>query len=157
MRRRGTLTCCSCPSSRAIPQSMPLPQVPHRIRNIQLTPFQHVYLLPHILHHRTTALPRSSMAALLDHSTPMPSQHALYTLRIYGIGARIALLRHHALWLLVRTKAVACNPNHLHFAASTLCLQRIQDFAYQRLAPIFFCRFTCFLTAHNRHYQRPTT
>ena len=39
MRRRGTLTCCSCPSSRAIPQSMPLPQVPHRIRNIQLTPF----------------------------------------------------------------------------------------------------------------------
>ena len=97
------------------------------------------------------------MAALLDHSTPMPSQHALCALRLYGIGARIALLWHHALGLLVWAKAVACNRNHLHFAPSTLCLQLLQDCTYQRLTPIFFCRFTCLLTAHNRHYQRPTT
>ena len=37
MCRRGTLSCYSCSSGCAIPQPMPLPQVPHRIRNIQLT------------------------------------------------------------------------------------------------------------------------
>ena len=74
-----------------------------------VVPLHHVYILPHILHHRANALPYSSMAALLDHSTPMPSQHALCALRIYGIGARIALLRHHALRLCVRTETVACN------------------------------------------------
>ena len=139
MCRRGTLSCYSCSSGCAIPQPMPLPPVPHRTRNIQLTPLQHVYILPHILHHRANALPYSSMAALLDHSTPMPSQHALCALRLYGIGARIALLRHHALWLLVWAKAVACNRNQLLFAASILCLRRLQDSTYQRLTPILFC------------------
>ena len=124
---------------------------------IKSLPLQRVYILPHILHHRATALPHSGMAHMLDSGTPMPSQHALCALRLYGIGAHIALLRHHALWLLVWAKAVACNRNHLHFAPSTLCLQRIQDCTYQRLTPIFFYRFTCLLTAHNRHYQRPTT
>ena len=90
-----------------------------------VVPLQHVYILPHILHHRATSLPYSGMATMLDHSTPMPSQHALCTICIYRIGARAALLRHHALWLLVRAKAIACHRNHLHFAASTLCLQRI--------------------------------
>ena len=139
MCRCCTLTYYSCTSGCAIPQSMPLPQVPHRIRNIQLTPFQHVYLLPHILHHRTTALPRSSMAALLDNSTPMPSQHALCAVRIYGVGTRANLLRNYALWILVWTKAVACNRSHLHFAQSTRHLQRLQDCTYQRLTPILFC------------------
>ena len=157
MCRRGALSCYSCLLGRAIPQPMPLPQVPHRTRNIQLTPFLHVYILPHILHHRATSLPYSSMVALLDNSTPMPSQHALCTMCIYRVGACAALLRHHALWLLVRAKAVAYDRNHLHFTASTRSLQRLQDCTYQRLTPIFSFRFTCFLTAHNRHYQRPTT
>ena len=39
MCRRGTLARHSCTSGSALPQPMPLPQVPHRIRNIQLTPF----------------------------------------------------------------------------------------------------------------------
>ena len=90
-----------------------------------VVPLQHVYILPHILHHRATALPYSSMVALLDNSTPMPSQHALCTICIYRVGACAALLRHHALWLLVRAKAVACDRNHLHFTASTRSLQRL--------------------------------
>ena len=102
MRRRGTLSCCSCSSGRAIPQPMPLPQVPHRIRNIQLTPFLHVYLFPHILHHCLISLPYSGMAAMLDNSTPVSSQHALCTLRIYWACTCGNILRHHALWLLVR-------------------------------------------------------
>ena len=121
MRRRGTLSCCSCSSGRAIPQPMPLPQVPHRIRDIQLTPLQHVYILSHILHHRAISLPYSGMATLLDRSTPMPSQHTLYAVRIYGINTRANILWHHALWLLVRTKAVACNRNLLHFDQNTCC------------------------------------
>ena len=141
MCRRGTLSCYSYASSRAIPQPMPLPQVPHRIRNIQLTPFLHVYLLPHILHHRATALPYSSLAHMLDSGTPMPSQHALCAVRIHWFDTCTNLLRHHALWLLVRAKAIACDRNHLHFAQSTLCLQRLQDCTYQRLTPIFFFRF----------------
>ena len=88
---------------------MPLPQMPHRIRNIQLTPFLHVYLLPHILHHRATALPYSGMAALLDSSTPMPSQYALCAFRIYRSGTRGNIHVYHALWLLVWTKTIACN------------------------------------------------
>ena len=118
--------------------------------------FAHVYILPHILHHRTTALPHSGMAHMLDSGTPMPPQHAFCTLRIYGIGICAALLQHHALWLLVRAKTIACNRNYLHFATSTLCLRRLQDCTYQRLTPIFFFRFTCLLTAHNRHHKRPT-
>ena len=45
MCRRGTLSCYSCASSSAIPQPMPLPQVPHRIRRIELTHNEHLYKL----------------------------------------------------------------------------------------------------------------
>ena len=119
--------------------------------------FAHVYILPHILHHRSTALPHPGMANMLDNSTPMPSQRALCAVRIYGVGTCAALLRHHALWLLVWAKAVACNRNHLHFLTTPPFLQRLQDCTYQRLTPIFCYRFTCFLTTHHRHYQCPTT
>ena len=85
--------------------------------------FAHVYILPHILHHRANALPYSGMADLLDHSTPMPPQHTFRAICIYRVGTCGNLLRHHALWLLVWAKAVACNRNQLYFAASTRSLQ----------------------------------
>ena len=119
--------------------------------------FAHVYILSHILHNRANALPYSSMATLLDHSTPMPSQHAFCAVRIYGARARASVHGHHALWLLVRAKAIACNRNYLLIALNPCCLQRIQDCTYQRLTPIIFFRFTQFSSTHNRHYQRPTT
>ena len=84
---------------------------------------QHVYILPHILHHRATALPHYSLAHMLDSGTPMPSQHALCAVRIYGVDTRANLLRHYALRLCVWAKAVACNRNQLFFAASTRSLQ----------------------------------
>ena len=74
-----------------------------------IVPLQHVYLISHILHDCAIALPYSGMATLLDHSAAMSSQHALCSICIYGAGTCAALLRHHALWLLVWAKAIACN------------------------------------------------
>ena len=95
--------------------------------------FAHVYILPHILHHRATALPHSSLAHMLDSGTPMPSQYALCAVRIYGINTRANILWHHALWLLVRVllcQMSTCSRREYH--TCTLALSGILVLANKR-------------------------